>query len=98
MALRVAGAPLASPPRPSPGPQEPAGVGWGAGRAWPPTGPGYGAGGNALSVPKWCPRDRDREEGRPEPGRALGLGWVISVTPSTSHHGGSLECAPSPWQ
>jgi hypothetical protein len=66
------------------------GGGWGRG----------GGGGGALAIPKWCPRDRDRdrEEGPCcEPGRALG--WVIlSATPPTTHPGESLECVPSPWE
>ena len=76
------------PPRPPRSPWGPPGAGAAA------HGAGGGAGGGALAMPKWYPRDR--EEGRPEPGRALG--WVISVTPPITHPGRSLECVPSPWQ
>jgi hypothetical protein len=49
-----------------------------------PRGRGGARRGQGLAMPKcWCPRDR--EEGRPEPGWALG--WVISVTPPTAHPG-----------
>jgi hypothetical protein len=70
-------------PPPPPGPQE--SVGTTRGGRGRPRGRGLirvGRGGGALSMPKWCPRDR--EEGRPEPGWALG--WVRSIAMATTQH------------